>query len=112
MRNEFRESLEGLFRSLFLNESDCRRARKQTKISFHYSFSSSSSIYATLRALTCQNNRHGNRNTDRVVLVPNQQTDDRAAQQQQDQRVLVDLLEELEEDVLGSCDLELVRTVG
>lgn len=110
MRNQLRESLKGLFRALFLNEADYR-TKHHYESDLSLLDSPSPSKKTSPSQLTRQNNRHSNRDTNRVVLVPNHQTDHCTPQQQQDQRVLVDLLEELEQDVFGSCYLEFVGTV-
>lgn len=60
---------------------------------------------------TCEDDNDCDADADGVLGVADKETDDGAPEQEQDERVLVDLLRELEQDVLGRGDGELVQAV-
>lgn len=60
---------------------------------------------------TRENDNDRDADADGVLGVADKETDDGAPEQEQDERVLVDLLRELEQDVLGRGDGELVQAV-
>lgn len=87
MRDEFVQRFKRLFRSLFLDKPDCAAsAPGQEK--------DERSLVTIL--LTGQDDTDGDNDAGCVVKLSHESTDNAASKQQQDQRVLIDLLGKLE----------------
>ena len=61
--------------------------------------------------LTSENDGNSYDNADSVVILPHQRTDQAASKQQEDERVLVNLLCEFEDEGFGRWELEFVGTI-
>ena len=64
------------------------------------------------RGRTCEDDEDRDGDADGVVDVAHDRADERAAAEEEDERVLIDRLRELDEQGLGGRDCELVVTVG
>lgn len=117
MRHELGERLERLLGALLLDKANCGKGGGVGSVIARRCCARRTGGLRPARqrergrGRTGQDDNDGDGDADGVLGVADEQADAGAAEQQQDEWVLVDLLRELEQDVLVGLDLKLVEAV-